>query len=396
MPALTRQLCALQVCKAFAQVFEEASQCCQVVCMPHDISPTQLASLRAWAEQHREVVQHARLVLANNVFQASPETLSLLYSLSGFRSQLRTLSTLPASELGTVQVLSGLTALTTCSIQILRCMTRDDEEPHLNLSPLSSLKHLQSLRLQGPGRCTYLEAAQHLTKLVVLDDCSATSAYTAQHCTFANTLQTLIVQRSDINLQHAGVSGFSELKYLHVLESTVEWGLSLTYEFSRIPAVASWQAMVHLGSLDMYIPKSYQGDGCVGSKTEYGNGEWFDLDWVTVLTGLRSLVLVVDFQCAVPAGISSLTQLTKLWLWFTSEWPSKVMVNWAQDCCLQDVQLGQGLSYFDERLLHLAELNTLSVVKLNLVAATESAQECRIKLREHFAKRAPNVSFSLS
>lgn len=373
------------MCKGFSEAFRPL--CCHSLCVPAHLEDYQLARLLTCAEAHKEDVQHVHLEL--NALDA----LSVLLKLTCPSTQLRILSAFPAHN-ENLYALSALTALKSCSLQSSGSGWLHAAQ--LWLTPLSCLQHLQSLTLQGPGQYSCVEAARHLTKLVVLDGCVVSTSIWTPICEFAENLQVLIVQHADVTLRIRGIEHLRQLRRLHVLDSVLFPALSTDADNTMLPTAASWSALVHLESLHLHIRQSPAMIRHIGTYAKYVNGDLVDLSWVTALTSLRSLVLDVNFPCAVPAIMPGLSQLSKLWLCFTSEWLSQAMVDWPHNCCLQDVYLGHGSFLFDDRLLGLALVTKLCRVKLELTPEGATAQQCHAKLRECFAHHAPNVHFSLS
>ena len=53
-----------------------------------------------------------------------------------------------------------------------------------------------------------------------------------------------------------------------------------------------------------------------------------DLDWLTGLSSLKRIVLWSEYAYIVPSGMSKLSKLEDLWLYFDCQTPSSLDVEW--------------------------------------------------------------------
>lgn len=388
---LTQSL-SLQVCRNLAHLFVSHPKWSHTVWVPQALGNVQLASLKSWAQRHRNVVQQMYLGLEDAA------AVTVLDKLRSLGSQLKVLS-LPHAEEATIQMLTAFTALRTCSIQALNghsyiCV--------LDLTPLGVLSHLQSLSLRGDGEVNNLAVIKHLTKLVVLDCLAEGSSDTQEsvNCDFTSSLRTLIVQQGSVAIHREGIRGMQQLQCLHLLDGCIHGNTQdrfLAYcDATSIPGAACLKLLVHLVELRLHLSCStrmYSGDNLMQCPQHF----IFDLGWLANLRNLQRLHLKTGYTCRIPAATSNLKRLTCFKLSLSSISPINVhlKVNWEGFQDLQMVQIGSGNCSFhsDERVLSLALVKSLRNLRLAMTRANQTSTYCA-RLSKVFAEQAPQVQIS--
>ena len=275
-----------------------------------------------------------------------------------------------------LHLLAALKTLTHCHLE-------GQYEASMCLQPLKSLPDLISLDL-AVGQYTMLDAAaQHLTRLKLVD----CEAICVEDCLCVTSLRQLYCSHSNLAWFHQeGLPACSQLESL-VCESsnihTVNAAESVLFGGPDHCVSASMSALTALSSL------SFTCDTEVGS---------VDLDWLTQLTALKKLEAKLAAECIVlPGCLSSLSSLKQLCvvalrdehLQLTLELVFRHLV------ALEEIRIHGNFNAETYGILSLAELQRLRVVDFSCFTAPGRYMTGQLALLAHkLGKHRPDNQFT--
>lgn len=333
------------VCSKFKAALDDA-QLSRCLFLREDFKYKNLPHFLRWVERQRTSVR----LFACNV--GTPALEATLAALACTESQLR-FAYAPELSQAAMDILPCYSVLHSVDLG-----AGGDSPPLLDLQPLAALPSLGKLVLTK-GSFKNVEALLHLTNLQ-LSDANVTSSAA---CTFASKLVKLRVHDSRLFLHGQGLVACHNLRDLmlrrcKVRGSHLEDSFSLIVdEIAQVPAGMS--SLTHLTSLDVTLC----GDDL----------EEIEFSWLGSLTSLQNLGFYAQEDVELPAELTQLTSLTKLWL-TTADSDSEVetscmycMVNWHGMQTLNTLCIGSGRYAFDEQLLQVAACNALKMVYFDKV-----------------------------
>ena len=340
------------VCSKFRAALDDA-QLSRCLFVREGFQNRHLPTLLRWADHQRTSVQ----LFACNV--GSPALEATLATLACTESQLR-FACIPECSQSAVDILSSYSALHSIDLG-----SGSDRPLVVSLQPLAALPSLGKLVL-AIGTFQGFETLPHLTNLKL----SGARVMSTAACICASKLVKLKLVDSTLSLPGQGLAACHALRDLILRRCLIgasrsEDHVSLMADMvAHVPDGVS--ALTHLTSLDVTL--------CGDSLDE------MELSWLASMTALQELGFHVQEELELPAELTELTSLTRLWL-STADSEDETacvdfQVKWRDMHALDSLFIDAGLYAFDSQLLQLADCTALKTISFDKVRpdSAESAK----------------------
>ena len=323
------------VCTKWNTAFDDP-QLSRSVFLRHDFENRNLPSLLQWLHRQRTSLRLFEVAAGSPVVEAALAALVC-----------------PGSQLA----LASIANISDAAVHVLPCHSglhsiniEGANEEYADLTPLAALPYLGKLRIAHGS----FECGEPLSQLTNLQLNNANFATTAADCFLK--LSNLTLYSSHCEWHGSGLAGCHNLRELALRHCTVEGSLNTDHLRLR-PGFAAHvpigiSALTQLTKLDVTIDGDSVDD--------------MQFLWLASLASLKELGFHAIDEIELPAELSELTSLTKLWLSLrAASDPAACMevhVNWKAMRSLKCLSIGPGLFVFYSNLLQVLGCTKLEMV----------------------------------
>ena len=267
---------------------------------------------------------------------------------------------------------------------LVHCHLHGRQGVRMSLQPLASLPNLTSLNLEEAHLTVVDAAAQHLTRLALVD-CTASCF---EDCLCVTSLRQLYCYHSNLSRFHQeGLPACLQLQ-------------SLACDSSNIHAADAAESVL-FGGPDHCVPLSISALTALTSLSFACDAEVrsVELDWLTQLTALEILEAKLEAECIVlPGCLSTLSRLRQLSVVATGdEGHGQVTLDFdfSHLVALEELRIDGDFDAKMYGMLNLADLKRLRVVAFSPSAKPDGHMVDQLALLSHkLRKHRPDIQFT--